>query len=88
MSPPETADVAHRLRSALDDPRWKFRTIEGIAGQVGLEPEQVEELLDAHPELVRKSPLTSEEGRELFTDRDRRPSALERLERLRALLAH
>ena len=82
----DSAEVARRLRSALDDPRWEFRTVEGIADEMGLQPEQVGQLLKAYPDVGRKSPLRSRDGRELYTGR-RRPSTLERLERIRGLLA-
>ncbi len=84
----DTSDAYRRLKLALDDPQWEFRTVDGIAREVGLQPQQIAELLKMHPEIARKSAMTSPDGRELYTERSRRPSARERIERIRWLLAH
>ena len=44
-----------RVREALDDPRWDFRTVEGIARDTGLDPERIERLLDRHRPETRQT---------------------------------
>ena len=43
-----------RVHSALEDPKWDFRTVEGIARDTGLEPERVKRLLDQHRSEIRQ----------------------------------
>jgi hypothetical protein len=74
------------LQSAVEDPRWAFRTIDGIARDLGAAPEDVAELLTEHPEVARKSVFTDREGNELYTARDRSPTIRERIERFRSVL--
>jgi hypothetical protein len=76
------------LREALADHRWTFRTIDGLARQTRLSSSRVEEILGGHPALARKSVMKTSDGSDLFVARDRPPTARERLEQLRWLLAH
>lgn len=47
-------DEWSRVHSALDDPKWDFRTVEGIVRDTGLEPERVKRLLDRHRSEIRQ----------------------------------
>jgi hypothetical protein len=76
------------IEAAVDDPRWEFRTVEGIAEDLGLPADEVARTLDQHPEIARKSVLTDRSGRELYAAPTRRPTLRERLEQLRWILAH
>lgn len=38
---------------ALDDPRWSWRTVSGIADSTGLTPEAIKAILMKHRELMR-----------------------------------
>ena len=80
-------DVA-AIGAALQNPRWKFRTPEGIAEDLGLSPEVVAQQLAEHPEIARKSVMTDRHGRELYVAPERRPTLRERLEQVRWILAH
>lgn len=44
-----------RVRKALEDPRWDFRTVEGIARDAGLDPARVKRLLDRHRSETRQT---------------------------------
>jgi dihydroorotate dehydrogenase len=76
------------VTAALEDPRWAFRTLEGLARDLRVGPDQVADLLHQHPEVARRSAMTDREGRALYTTPDRRISMRERLERARWILAH
>ena len=47
-------DEWSRVHSALGDPKWDFRTVEGIVRDTGLEPERVKRLLDRHRSEIRQ----------------------------------
>lgn len=49
---PRNADW-ERVRHALADGRWRFRSVEGIAVATGLKREKVEETLEEHRGEVR-----------------------------------
>ena len=44
-----------RVRKALEDPRWDFRTVDGIARDAALDPERVKRLLDRHRSEFRQT---------------------------------
>lgn len=81
------ARQAELVAAALNDPRWDFRTIDGIAAETRLPPEVVQRVIADNPAFARKSVATDEEGRELYTARRRSVSLRERLEQLRWVLA-
>lgn len=63
---------------ALADPRWDFRTTEGIAKNTGIDEAEVKAILEKS-NLIRKSPVPDERGRELYTLRTRPVSTRENL---------
>lgn len=71
-------DEWNRVREALDDPRWDFRTVEGIARDTGLDPERVRCLLDRHRSEIRQT---------LFRDRKKIYTLKSRPRKLREVLA-
>ncbi len=56
-----------RVFEALEDPRWDFRTVEGLSKTTGLPETTVRHVLARHPRFIRQSPIPDSEGRELFT---------------------
>jgi len=76
----------HAVEEALEDTRWDFRTIEGLAADLEVEPNAVREIFQSHPEIVRKSVLTDRHGRHLYTAHGRPLKLAERLERFRSVL--
>lgn len=71
---------------ALADPRWDFRTVQGIANETGLSEDTVRIILDSHPNLVRQSSVPDRYGRPLFTLRGRPINRQERIALLRMLV--
>lgn len=81
------ADV-DAIGAAIQNPRWEFRTVEGIAEDLGLSSENVAQQLAEHPEIARKSVMTDRLGRALYAAPGSRPGLRERLEQFRWILAH
>ena len=67
---------------ALADPKWDFRTVEGISTETGVPKEEVEEILRSYPTLVRKSLVRDVRGQRLYTLKSRGMKSAEK----RALL--
>lgn len=76
----------HRLESALNDPRWDFRTVESIARDTALSAEEVKHLLHEHGDRFRRSYLT-QGGEPLYALHDKRQTWRERFAELRDFLA-
>jgi hypothetical protein len=72
---------------ALDDGRYDFRTVEGIAQDTGLPEETIKEVIEKNPKHIRKCLLPDEKGRELYTLAARRMKAREYIALARAFLA-
>jgi hypothetical protein len=81
-----TTDVVDRVRHALSNPQWDFRTIGGIARETELSHEQAERVLADHQDLFRQSHLTHN-GAPLFTLREKPESLRERYAELRDFIA-
>lgn len=60
-----------KIISALRDPRWDYRTIDGIAKDTELTPEQVMSFLESRKDIVWKSNIPDKLGRDLFTLKER-----------------
>ena len=61
--------IKESVLQALENPKYKWRTIQGIVNEVGLDQAKVREILDqCNDEVVHASKL-SKDGRELFTTR-------------------
>jgi ribosomal protein S25 len=58
-----------RVINALEDPRYDWRTVEGVAEQTGVTPSIVREILkESEHEIVRSS-VPDESGQSLYTTR-------------------
>ena len=57
------------ILQALEDPKWDWRTVEGIARETGVPAEKVTEVLESAPEDVIRSTLPDKLGRSLYTTR-------------------
>ena len=75
------------VRAALIDPRWEFRTVEGIARDTGLAEVEVRLVLQLLGNEVRRPLSPDSEDRELYTLASRRPSLKERYNRFRSQIA-
>lgn len=56
--------------NALDNPKYKWRTIDGVAKETGFDQAYVEEVLKKLSDEIVKSSINSADGRDLFTTRD------------------
>ncbi len=74
------------LEAAINNERWDFWTVEGLAKELRLAPNRTRDLLTASPDVARKTVLTDRKGRTLYAARDRAPTVRERIERFRSVL--
>ncbi|HMH53732.1 MAG TPA: hypothetical protein VK548_26095 [Candidatus Acidoferrum sp.] len=56
-----------KVIESLDDPRWDFRTVPGLATSTGLPEHIVRDVLSRYPQVIRRSPVPDSQGRELYT---------------------
>ena len=68
----ENTDKIQKIIAALEDSRYKWRTIQGIASQTNLDDKQVIEALSElrAKGVVMRSSIPSKDGADLFTTRD------------------
>ncbi|MCG7867002.1 MAG: hypothetical protein N0E59_10735 [Candidatus Thiodiazotropha taylori] len=59
-----------KIQKALENPKYKWRTVEGVAKETGLETVTVVSSLSNHNDLVIQSSIPSNTGADLFTTRD------------------
>ena len=62
---------------ALEDPRWKFRTISSISRETGLSVEDVKIQLKMHGELIYQAVHPDKFGQTLYTTTKRAPRVRE-----------
>lgn len=55
--------------SALEDPRYDWRSIDGISEQAGLSRAQVRRVIEEMEDMIVRSSVPDEEGRSLYTTR-------------------
>jgi dihydroorotate dehydrogenase len=85
--PSEEERLTNLVAFALDDDRWAFRTVGGLASELGLSLEDIERVLEARPQIARRSVMTDQAGHPLYSSFERKPTMRERLEQLRWMLA-
>jgi hypothetical protein len=57
------------IKKALENPKFKWRTIEGVAEETSLDPITVVNTIGANQDTIIKSSITSIDGKDLFTTR-------------------
>jgi hypothetical protein len=82
----ENPEDFEKVRAALDNANWDFRTVESIAKETGLPKSNVIEILEKNQDVFRKSPVADKSGRNLFTLASRRIGWRERLAALQTAL--
>ncbi|OGL42891.1 MAG: hypothetical protein A2042_01970 [Candidatus Schekmanbacteria bacterium GWA2_38_11] len=58
------------VKKSLEDSRYKWRTIRGLAKDTASLPEEIQKLLITHSDVVVKSSIPADSGEELFTTRE------------------
>ena len=62
-----TDPLGRKVFEALSNPKWDFRTIEGICKSTNLSEPQVMTVLREYPDLVRTSAMPDKYGNTLYT---------------------
>jgi hypothetical protein len=57
------------VKTALENPNYRWRTVEGVANETGLSAETVEAVIRKNQETVFKSSIPSNKGEALYTTR-------------------
>src|SRR5687768_7543107 len=89
FNPPTDGPISTPARAviqALANPEWDFRTIDGIAKETGMTPEQVAEVIKEYPQHIRKSLAKGRESRDLYTLRSKPRLLTEKLAFIRSIL--
>jgi predicted transcriptional regulator len=65
-------EKGHKVVNALENPKYNWRTIDGISQETGIDPSQVAMILKALPNIVDvvQSSVPDKLGRPLFTTRN------------------
>ena len=63
-------DSTHAVIEALEDPRYLWRTVGGIARQTGLTPGEVVAALEGSADRVMRARATAPDGAPLYTTRE------------------
>ncbi len=71
-----------QILSALANPSYSWRTVDGISRDTGLNPIRVLQIIEGMPDLVLKSRIPDAQGRALYTTRDHYRKTHSSLERL------
>ena len=86
-------DVIHnpnerKVFEALSDPKWDFRTVDGIRRVSGLPDNEIRSILDKYKgKLVRKSDIPDPHGRDIYTLKTDRAETRELLAKLRTFIS-
>jgi DNA-directed RNA polymerase specialized sigma subunit len=64
-----TSNSDEKVIQAFENPKFKWRTISGIAKEAGISPEDVKNIIDARANEIIKSSARSDNGEELYTTR-------------------
>jgi hypothetical protein len=63
MTSSEENEHWEKIEEALRSPEWDFRTIDGLAEETGLAPEEIRTLINRHSARVRVSNVPDMQGR-------------------------
>ena len=74
--------VDDRIIGALEDPRWDWRTVDGISRDIGIPPHEIRAFLARSGGTVVRSVARDRQGRALFTTRKRYRESHSLVERL------
>lgn len=77
-----TEDLEKQVISALENAKYKWRTIEGVANELSIPPEDVRKVIGLKPDVVIKSTIPSVDGQALYTTRSHYRSKSNPVDRL------
>ena len=69
MLPPYSEDQKRAVIAAFENPKYKWRTIAGVAREAGLPIDIVESIIAGNRDLIVRSSQRSQTDEELFTTR-------------------
>lgn len=75
-------DDKETVLAALADPKFEWRTVDGVSRDTQLEPQRVLQVIEAMPDLVIRSRIPDAKGRPLYTTREHYKETHSSLERL------
>ncbi len=64
-----------KIKKALSDKRWDYRTVEGLAKELGISADEVKSFLESRRDIVWKSNIPDRNGRDLYTLNERKPES-------------
>ena len=62
-------DKWEQILKALENSKYKWRTLNGISKETGLDVQIVKDQIDRHSDTIIKSSIPSEDGEDLYTTR-------------------
>ena len=62
----DASTVADRIMSALEDPQWNWRTVDGIRRETGIPPDEIRRFLLRSGRIVVRSVVRDRQGRDLY----------------------
>jgi hypothetical protein len=69
QSPQLNGNLRDQIIRALEDSRYEWRTVNGVAEQIGIPAAQVQEILEGLKQEIVRSSIPDEAGRSLYTTR-------------------
>ena len=78
----DRSTVAESIMSALENPQWEWRTVDGINRDTGIPPDEIRIFLSHSGRWVVKAVARDRLGRALFTSRQRYRESHSLMERL------
>jgi hypothetical protein len=77
-----TEDEIKKVLEALNNDRFKWRTVKGIASESNLNPDVVVTVIKSQPDAIVRSNVRSTKGDELYTSRGKLGSVENTMTRL------
>ena len=66
---PLNGNLRDQIIRALEDERYEWRTVDGVAEQIGIPAAQVQDILESLKQEIVRSSIPDEAGRSLYTTR-------------------
>ena len=76
-----------KVFEALENPRWDFRTIEGLSRSTRLSLEEIRKIVNKHLDVIQLMRFPDQKGRRLYALRGKSKKRLELLNALRVFIS-